>query len=201
MASKKKKQVLYPVFFMMLVTVVFVTVLALINSGTKDIITMQEELTIKENILYVLQLPYQADIRGIEQAYQQFITEKEVDGTTVYYATQDGANAGYAFEISGPGLWGSMTGHAGLDAELTHIKGVSFVSHQETPGLGGRVDEQWFKNQFQGIEIKQVDSVIFRPAEGGNIDAITGATLTSESVRKIVNEDIANFVNTVGGDL
>lgn len=199
--ANKKKQVLYPVFFMVVVTVAFVTVLAVINSATKDIITMQRELSVKENILYVLQMPYQDNSQGIEQAYEQFITEKRVDGTTVYYATQDGTNAGYAFEISGPGLWGSMTGHAGVDANLTLIKGVSFVSHQETPGLGGRVDEQWFKDQFQGIEIKQTDSVAFRPAEGGNIDAIAGATLTSDSVRKIVNADISTFVNVIGGDL
>ncbi len=199
--AKKKKQILYPVFFMILVTVIFVTALAILNASTREIIQKQKDLNVKRNILYVLDIKFDDNEVDIEKTYEAYITEKTVKDVKVYYASENGDNLGYAFKIVGPGLWGSMTGYAGVSADLTTIKGISFVSHSETPGLGGRVDEPWFKEQFRGVKIGEKESVIFTPAQSGNIDAITGATLTSESVRAIVNQDIADFVQKLGGDL
>jgi Na+-transporting NADH:ubiquinone oxidoreductase subunit C len=200
--KKKKKQILYPVFFMVLITIIFVTVLAFINGATKEIIAKQEALKVKENILYVFDLPHGESEQATEDAYELYITEKTVKDITVFYANDSGADLGYAFIINGPGLWGSMTGYAAISSDLTQILGVSFVSHSETPGLGGRIDEDWFKDQFRGVTIQSdKDSVVFNPAPGGNADAITGATLTSDSVRVILNTDIIEFVTTYGGDL
>ncbi|MCK8059812.1 MULTISPECIES: FMN-binding protein [unclassified Fusibacter] len=200
--AKKKKQILYPVFFMILITVIFVSALAVINEATKEIIAKQEALKVKENILYVFGLTHDPTPEATEAAYDLYIEEKSVVDQQVFYASKDGTQLGYAFVISGPGLWGSMTGYAAVSNDLDAILGISFVSHSETPGLGGRVDEDWFKDQFRGIAIsKDSDSAVFRPAPEGNVDAITGATLTSESVRVIINTDIIDFITNYGGDL
>ncbi len=197
----KKKQILYPVVFMLIVTVVFVSVLATLNSLTKQTIKNQAELEIKQNILYVLNIDYQPGADGIEAAYQAHVSNEQINGLDVYRATIDGQTVGYAFKISGAGLWGSMNGFAAVDSELTNLIGISFVSHSETPGLGGRVDEEWFKEQFRGIPLNGADTVIYRPAAGGNVDAIAGASLTSQAVKGILNANITTFIDTVGGDL
>jgi Na+-transporting NADH:ubiquinone oxidoreductase subunit C len=200
--KKKKKQVVYPVFFMILVTVVFVTTLAVINEATKDQIAKQEALRIKETLLYVFNIEVADDASAIESAYDQYLSVKTINGQEIYVASENGETTGYAFELAGAGLWGSMSGYAAVDESLQYILGMSFVSHSETPGLGGRIDEIWFKDQFRGIAVDlDAQTYIFRPSEGGNVDSISGATLTSEAVRKIINADVVNFIETVGGDL
>ncbi len=197
----KKKQVVYPVVFMLIVTVVFVSILATLNSLTKATIKKQAELEIKENILYVLNIEHEATAEGIESAYQEYVSIEQVKDIEVYRATVDNQTTGYAFKISGAGLWGSMNGFAAVDAELTKLIGISFVSHSETPGLGGRVDEDWFKEQFRDIPLQGTETVIYRPAAGGTVDAIAGASLTSQAVKDILNSNITTFLDTVGGDL
>ncbi|MFA7672217.1 MAG: FMN-binding protein, partial [Sphaerochaetaceae bacterium] len=87
----------------------------------------------------------------------------------------------------GPGLWGTISIMVGFEDDLKTLSGVSIVSQNETPGLGARIEEKWFTAQFSG---KQGP---FRLVEEGTasspdeIDAITGATRTSESFRNIMN--------------
>ncbi len=197
----KKKQVVYPVVFMLIVTVVFVSILATLNSFTKEIIKKQAELEIKENILYVLNIEHEAGESGIESAFQKYVTVETVNDTKVYRATNNNQTLGFAFKISGAGLWGSMNGFAAVDATLTNLTGISFVSHSETPGLGGRVDEDWFKEQFRGLTLKGDETIVYRPAAGGNVDAIAGASLTSKAVKDIINQNVTTFLANVGGDL
>ncbi len=197
----KKKRIVYPVVFMLIVTVVFVSVLATLNNLTKETIKKQAELEIKQSILYVLNLDHGATAADIESTFEQQVVSEQINGLEIYRATVDGQTAGYAFKITGSGLWGSMTGFAAVDAKLENLIGISFVSHSETPGLGGRVDEDWFKEQFRGIPLKGDQTVIYRPAAGGAVDAIAGASLTSQAVKNIINQNITTFLDTVGGDL
>lgn len=208
MAKKKKsKPIVYPVVFMVILTIFFGGALAGINALTKDTIAQQEALKIKQNVLYVLGLDDNAtfDPESIEALYSAHVTERQIRDLTIYVGQKDGAITGYAFPIVGPGLWGSMTGYAAINAERTEILGMSVVSHSETPGLGGRIDEIWFKEQFRKIPIIAASNsdeiIVFKPKPGGNVDAISGATLTSEAVRVMLNEDIYNFIANYGGDL
>ncbi len=197
----KKKQVVYPVVFMLIVTVVFVTILATLNSLTRDKVKKQAELEIKENILYVLNIEHEAGEDGIESAYKEHVKLETINDTNVYRATDNNQTVGFAFKISGAGLWGSMNGFAAVDATLTNLTGISFVSHSETPGLGGRVDEDWFKEQFRGLALRGDETIVYRPAADGNVDAIAGASLTSKAVKDIINQNVTTFLANVGGDL
>jgi len=204
MAKKKKnsKPIVYPVVFMIVLTVIFTGALAAINEATIDIIAKQEALRVKQTILYVLNLADTTDEAIIESKFDSYVQEKEVDGQIVYIGQKDGQVLGYSFRVYGPGLWGSMVGYAAVNSDFSEILGVSFVSHSETPGLGGRIDEAWFKEQFRGIPVNQDQPPItFRPKPDGNADAITGATLTSEAVLVMLNQDILEFINTIGGKL
>lgn len=192
MASKKT--ILFPVVFMVVLTIIYTSILAFINESTTGIIKDQENLRIKRSVLYVLNLPVSEDDEAVKKLYSEKITEEEKDDVIVYVYTEGGVLSGYAFAFTGTGLWGTISGYLGTSPDYSQLTGVDFVSHSETPGLGGRIDEAWFKEQFRGIQISGENTVIFKPAEGGNADAITGATLTSDSVRNMINTFITDLL-------
>ena len=80
--------------------------------------------------------------------------------------------------------------------------GVAFYKHSETPGLGGRITESWFVDQFKGKELKpsgKKDEYFYLVPPGqekgaNNVDAITGATLTSEGVERFMNRDLEKYL-------
>lgn len=198
----KKKQVLYPVLFMIIVTVIFTTTLAIINEMTIDRIHALEETKQKQTLLYIFGLESSKDQEKVNEEFKKYITDISTTNQIVYQAVKDDQVLGYAFEISGSGLWGTIKGYAAINQDYSQILGVDFVSHSETPGLGGRISELWFKEQFRNVSIAPTgsDSIIYRPESGGNVDAITGATLTSVAVKNIINNDIRTFItNNEGG--
>ena len=109
---------------------------------------------------------------------------------------------GYAFPVGGPGFWGPIYGMAGVDPEATKILGLAFYKHSETPGLGGRISEDWFVDQFKGLPIYTIEgnkNIFFLTPSGNKsspnqLDAITGATNTSSAVEKFLNQNLDNFL-------
>lgn len=199
--AKSKKPILYPVFFMVLVTVIFTTSLAIVNEISKDRIKELNDLKLKTNILYVLGYDINQSPEALSALYDQSITEKKYDDLTAYIASDKGTVKGYAFKVSGPGLWGTIKALAGVSADLKTMTGISFLSHSETPGLGGRIEELWFKEQFRGVLLNGADTLIYKPKEGGNIDSITGATQTSDAVKKIFNSNLEEALKKLGGGI
>ncbi len=83
--------------------------------------------------------------------------------------------------------------------------GIDFVSHSETPGLGGRISEEPFKEQFRNLDLSSRNEggeyITYRPAPDGNVDSIAGgATLTSKSVSNFLNENIKDFIKFREGE-
>lgn len=185
----KKKTLLYPVVFMIAVTAVFTFLLAFINASTIDEIKRQEDLTLQRSILYVFNITFdETNDDEVTALYEAAITTETINDRAVYIYKENNLIKGYAFQFSGSGLWGTITGHIAFTTSFDKIMGVNFISHSETPGLGGRIDELWYKDQFRDITPNlSGEAIIYRPADGGNVDAITGATLTSKSVRKMIN--------------
>jgi len=71
---------------------------------------------------------------------------------------------------------------------------VDFTSHNETPGLGGRIDEAWFKEQFRNRKIVIGTGLSYDTEQENQLDAITGATSTSRSILNILNDVIDDTV-------
>lgn len=117
----------------------------------------------------------------------------------------DGVEA-VAFRIAGSGLWAPIRGFLALEADLRTIRGVVFVDHKETPGLGGRITEKWFQEQFRGLKVPlsdEEDMLLYvtgdtprgpaDPRYGRAVDAITGATQTSRFVERFLNRNLKQF--------
>ena len=123
-------------------------------------------------------------------------------GFKVIYIYQPGGTPeAYVIPIEGYGLWDIMKGYIALDLDLDTVKGVSFYEHKETPGLGARVEEAWFKQNFIGKKIldEQGGLVSIHVAKGKSqggiheVDGISGATLTGEGINEFLKEDLYQY--------
>ena len=113
---------------------------------------------------------------------------EEVNGLTVYRATRNGEPAGAAVESQADGFGGPQKIMVGFDAEGRIIDYV-VLEHQETPGLGDHIVD-WFKNADkpgQNILGRQATGAFVVSKDGGDVDAITAATISSRAFLKAVN--------------
>ncbi|GAB6086996.1 FMN-binding protein [Alkaliphilus crotonatoxidans] len=192
------------ILFMIAITVIFTGTLATINELTKNQIDLNEALKQQKSLLYVLDFPIE-DKNAIEVSnlFSTQIKAVERNGLHYYEGYENDSLVGYIFPIEGDAVWGSLQGYVALSPDLHQILGLDFLSHSETPGLGGRIDEPAFKEQFRQIDInpdqKDTDFIIYRPTPGGQVDAITGATGTSNAVRRILNSNLQEIINQMKG--
>jgi len=104
-----------------------------------------------------------------------------------YLTTVDGQKR-FAGDFTGPGLWGNVSLAVGVNAEGSQLTGMQVLFNVETPGLGGRIGESWFTDQFK--DKKPGTGLVFNQA-GANtengFDAIAGATITSTAVKDTIN--------------
>ena len=103
----------------------------------------------------------------------------------------------------GAGLWGPIWGYIGLEKDLKTIKAVCFGHKGETPGLGAKIaDEPWFAASFEGKTIGEGEILfeVAKPAnrqvdENNHIDAISGATITSQALGVTLNQWFGFYKN------
>ncbi len=201
----KKDGILYTVVFSFIVTFLFVFLLALANEGTAGIVQRNQELARQKAILSAMAIPFHTD-QEVNTLYKSIeIVNK--DGVQLYKSSQ-GGKAIYAKEFSGSGLWGTITGILSVDEQVTQIIGIQIVSHNETPGLGGRIADPWFKDQFRGLKVKNGKINVTFGAEAGSgkankeegvADGITGASRTSQSMDTILNGELVVLKKILGG--
>ena len=119
--------------------------------------------------------------------------QKEAKQNAAKEAVLAGHADGTAIETEVDGFGGKFRVMVGFDAE-GNILGYEILEHQETPGLGSHM-EHWFKNAD-----KPGQNIIGRKAgklavskDGGDVDAITAATISSRAFLKAINQAYADF--------
>lgn len=106
------------------------------------------------------------------------------DGTTVYPAYRDGALVGVAVaSYSDAAFSGRIEVLCGFDADGTLVD-YRVTQTNETPGLGAKADG-WFRTD--GADVRGSRANLAVKADGGDIDAITGATITSRAFVDALN--------------
>lgn len=100
-------------------------------------------------------------------------------GDNVYQVRQGEDILGYCVQVVTAGFGGDMTLMVGFNSDLA-VVGVQILSHSETPGLGAKVNDAGYLSQYGG---KTGDLAL-----GEDIDAISGATISSKAVLAGVNE-------------
>ncbi|HNS35623.1 Na+-transporting NADH:ubiquinone oxidoreductase subunit NqrC [Mesotoga sp. SC_3PWM13N19] len=190
---------LYSVVFTFILTTVFVICLAGINAIASGTIERNEQLEFRRSLIYVFNIVEDARSLTGEEVQKLYLDRiQEIDGEqTVYIADNEGKRE-IAFTVQSAGLWGTITALVAVDESGSRIVGIDFVNHSETPGLGGRIDETAFKEQFRGERISSSSSARIAVVSGqdtgskddSKVDAITGATRTSESIQTLLNKAI-----------
>lgn len=109
--------------------------------------------------------------------------------TAASYASSDSSALesadGYVVEVAPVGFGGAINMVVGVDLD-GNVTGMSIVSMSETSGLGANASREDFRNQYVG------GSAPFAvTSDGGEIDALTGATVTSRAVSNGVNSAVA----------
>ena len=201
----------FTVFYMVAITAVFTVVVTVLKVATEARVAQNEQLAEHREILLALNLTDNLDLSGPEVdallhekvvAYAWPRSERRV------YASLDakGVPQVYAFPIGGRGFWGPIRGFLGVAADGDEIRGISFVKHSETPGLGARIDDKWFREQFKGKQIAEPEDDLYinfvredRELTETSVHAISGATRTSMALESFLNEDLARIREVLAG--
>ncbi|MEE8590185.1 MAG: FMN-binding protein [Spirochaetia bacterium] len=193
--ANKLRRSLFTIFFMFAVTFVFISVLSLIHVLTRDTIRLNESLVVKRAVLYVAGLEVPQSGIEADTLYQDRVREvKDSQGNVLYYEILDGSRESiqsYVLPVLGAGLWGEIGSVVGVEKDLKTLTGIEFIKQNETPGLGGRIAESWFKEQFRGKRWPLEVVPEGEPAGDQEFQAITGATNTTNGVKGILNDRLA----------
>jgi Na+-transporting NADH:ubiquinone oxidoreductase subunit C len=183
-----KNGYIYTICFMLALTIILGTGLALANDFFNPLILSNRDLAEKKAVLYAFALDTTGSPSEIEDRFTKSIQAVDRDGLRTYVRLDStGIADAFAVPFSGPGLWGTIKGYLAVSKDRQKILGIVFTEQNETPGLGGRIDEAAFKEQFRDLPITAGEKLAYGAEGGGKLDAIAGATQSSRAVLQIVN--------------
>ncbi len=184
--SGKMREQAWTLGFMLAFTVVVVSAVSGAYLMTADRIRLNESLFLKRAILNAAGLSGSTDGVELERLYADRVRPTAEAGRFEILGDA-GKVQGQVLQAIGVGLWGTIRAVVGFDAAGERVTGIEFTEQNETPGLGARIEEAWFKQQFKGKR-GPLELVPEGTPNGENeFDAITGATITSKGVRDLVN--------------
>lgn len=198
-----KQGKIYTITFTFIVSFVFVFVLAFANDITKEQVEINEKLFEVRAYLNALGIDYDSGEEAIE--IFEGLKVETINDTTLYSTSIENERV-YAYRFTGNALWGTVNGVLAVDEQVDRIIGMDIISHNETPGLGGRIEEKWFRDQFRNEKISE-DGISINiggdgdyNSENSEFDSITGATNTSQSMKTIINNTINKLKDLLGSD-
>lgn len=192
------KQALHTVVFAVVLGVTCSLLLVGASSFTRPYRQANEKGEEVRNILAALGAPVSpgTSVEDLLQRFERDVREVTRAGSRVYQYVPDGTarHVAVAIPFQGPGVWGPIEGVLAMEPDLETIRGIRFYKQEETPGLGGEIASDWFQSQFQGKSVRAADGTVnLRVRKAGEpggrnaVDAITGATMTSERVETMLN--------------
>ncbi len=178
------KELIKLVFVMTLVSLISGVLLAVTHVYTQEPIRQTEQRQLFDTLRQVLP-PGEGDPVPL------VFTNAAGQVTTFYVTRRNGALAGVAFAcVSAHGYGGPVEALLGLDATGT-LRGLEIVRMNETPGLGSKIGAPAFRAQFTG---KPLEGSVWKVRkDGGPIDAIAGATISSRALCDAVSQGLARY--------
>ena len=196
----------YIIIYSVVLVVIVAFCLAFVYTSLKERQDANVALDVKKQVLAALDIRDFADDAAAEEAYQQTVEKTDtLDAETkriVYLCNVNGEKK-YVLFVKGMGLWGPVWGYIALNADKTTVYGTYFNHEGETAGLGAEIkDSRSWQNLFKGktayadgkpvLAVKKANDI--RPEEKAcTVDAITGATLTSDGVNLMLQSCLADY--------
>jgi Na+-transporting NADH:ubiquinone oxidoreductase subunit C len=197
-----KKSPVYVLSFMAVICLVFGASIAVVNYATLGLLA--KNATLHKNS--VLCRAFQIDVPGkATEDYQKAVDENLVESKigsgaeerTLFKRITPGKES-VGFLMGGMGFWDRIEAVVVLTPDLKEILNVQFMDQKETPGLGARIEEPWFTDQFKGLTVaweaakdeRIVVGASSDPNAKNRVDGITGATQTSMALMHFLNEEL-----------
>lgn len=168
-----------------------VMVLTLITAGAGLVLSLVEAMTREP----IAEQRRQETLRALRTVLPAFDNEPDQDIVTLVVGTdrkgnavertffrgrQQGKFSGVAFAVAAPdGYSGRIDVMVGIDPQGV-LHNIAVLRHAETPGLGDKIEDDWFRGQFVGKMLQNADWRVKK--DGGEFDQITGATISARAV-------------------
>ncbi len=201
----KKESTLYIILFIAGLTLFFGTGVSLVHHLTRNMLAENELMHQNRTLARAFDLEFSGTAASdYLQAVDSKLEKHEIvfeNRTWTVYIKKDVQDAPIGFMFKGRGIWDVINGILVLDHSLEHIISLEFTEQHETPGLGARIEEEDFKKSFAGLKIawdKSLDQRIIigttaDPDPRNQVDAITGATQTSQALMNSLNSELEAF--------
>lgn len=220
----------YTIIYASVVVIVVAFLLAFVSKVLEPQSQANERIDKKKQILAALNVRNLSNDQ-VEQKYKELILQDEIvdakgqivkdgrkqdqdgfqlsfkeitpDRLPIYICKVDGQTK-YIFPLIGKGLWGSIWGYIALNNDLRTVYGTYFSHESETAGLGARINEVSFQQEFVGKHVikKGSNKIDLSVVKSGKVqdpevecDGITGATLTSNGVNDMLKQCLSNYMN------
>lgn len=189
----------YTIVYAAVMVIIVAFLLAFVSSALKPTQDANELRDTHNQILLSLNIEG-LEGEAIDVKFNEVITDTlECNGKEFYLANVDGA-VKYVLPVTGRGLWDALWGYISVDEDKLHVFGTYFSHKGETAGLGARIAERWFQQQFNGKPIFDAEgNIALTVVKQGaaqketEVDGVTGATLTSKGVGAMVIEGLSAY--------
>lgn len=190
----------YIIIYSTIMVVIVAFLLAFVSQTLKPMQDANVALDTEKQILNSLNLRGLSD----EEAHATF--EKIVafdEAQNVYVCTLENGDVKYVLPLKGQGMWGGISCFLAIDSDKNTVYGAYFNHESETAGLGAEIkDNADWQAKFQGKKIFADGddstialSVVKAVNNETTVDAVTGATVTSTAVSKMLQDQLAKYMD------
>lgn len=181
--------------------ILVLTLTAVVAAGLVGFVAQQTAPLIRENAARQLKQGINDVLPGLKDYEERF----KADGLEIYEGKDhSGKTVGYAIVKAGAGFSDRIKLIFGIDSNLSEIHALKVLEHKETPGLGAKITDQLIFLQFwQGKSVARPIRYAKPPRPRENlkeneVNAVTGATISSEAVVAAVNDAVADAKKILG---
>ena len=188
----------YIIIYSAVMVIIVAFLLAFVSQTLKPMQDANVALDTEKQILNSLNL------RGLSDEEAHATYEKIVkydEAQKVYVCTLENGDVKYVLPLKGQGMWGGISCFLAIDSDKNTVYGAYFNHESETAGLGAEIkDNADWQAKFQGKKIfadETKEALALSVEKNVNnettVDAVTGATVTSTAVSKMLQEQLAKY--------
>lgn len=182
---------LAPVLFVTLLSALLIAVVSAAHLITRPVVERNRTRYLQRAVLEAAGWTVPASSSQMEALFESRarLVPEAPDAPFAVVQDPGGRDDRLVFLETGRGLWGPIQAAVAFSSLDGAMAGLAFVAHNETPGLGARIEEPAFRRQFIG---KRPPLALSSSASTGSpnpseMDGLTGATITSQGVRDLIN--------------
>ena len=198
-----KNTIMKDTIILTVITLVSGFLLGLVNHITEEPIAHQQQLAKEEAYAAVFEEADSFEGVSVETDLQEYVNAQGYEAQTIDEIMEakdaSGETLGYVMTVtSSEGYGGDIQFAMGVQEDGT-MNGISILSISETAGLGMKADTEEFKSQFAGVQTDAFGYTKDGATQDNQIDAISGATITTNAMTNGVNAGLAAFAYEKGG--